>query len=440
MPKSRGRKKSKGGTKGPSRPRTPSPLSTPELAGPYPAPPISKLVDMIMSGKDIAGEEDPLMAEMWVSQMLGTFYKLPLPLDVRDGFEKSMGAGLLEAIDEAEGEDQLTVLRALAAVGPDPISDRARARADELAAGGTVDPPWAEIIGAPEFLDAWMSEDPYGDQRMYLARFRYPDRDPHTVTALYDVNIGGIVKDAFAGYTRRDLRDVPGAEDMTRRDVEPDEMATEVLTGLATGDMFVDNDWTDDFKNTRALLFARMLTLVDEPPKVPHEVEPSVPESQRTALIEEFIGSDHATGLEAEDVIVSRALDFRCDYSDGDALRWSPIGVELFMLDFLPRKAALDANEIRNLPAVLKRWVRFALIKRGLEERWIKETEAAVDRWATEFRKEVTDPDSFGPAKAMAQAMMVDGVDFTDRSAVDRWMEEFNQRPFEERDEFLRGR
>lgn len=150
--------------------------------------------------------------------------------------------------------------------------------------------------------------------------------------------------------------------------------------------------------------------------------------------------SGHASGLEAEHSIVHHALAYRCDYSDGDPLRWSPIGVELFMMDYLPRKVSLDAGEIRNVPSVLKAWVRFSLAKRGLEKRWIKETQAAVDRWAPAFKKEATNPDNFGPAKAISQAMMADGVDFADQRAVDRWIEEFNQRPFEERDEFLGDR
>ncbi|MDP9222565.1 MAG: hypothetical protein M3P18_01675 [Actinomycetota bacterium] len=109
-------------------------------------------------------------------------------------------------------------------------------------------------------------------------------------------------------------------------------------------------------------------------------------------------------------------------------------------MDFLPRKVSLDAVEIRNVPPVLKAWVRFALAKRGLEERWISETEAAVDRWARGFKKEATNPVNFGPAKAIGQAMMAEGIDITDQRAVDRWIEEFNHRPFEERDQFLGDR
>jgi hypothetical protein len=97
----------------------------------------------------------------------------------------------------------------------------------------------------------------------------------------------------------------------------------------------------------------------------------------------------------------------------------------------------LDLGEIRILPDLLRRWVRFALERRGLEERWIAETEEAVDQFAAEFREAATDPSSFGSAKAIAQAMASYGVDVSDPAAVDAWIEEFNARPFEERDGIL---
>ena len=43
--------------------------------------------------------------------------------------------------------------------------------------------------------------------------------------------------------------------------------------------------------------------------------------------------------------------------------------------------------------------MRFALTKRGLEERWIAETEQAVDQFAGDFRSAATDAEQFGPAK-----------------------------------------
>ncbi|MGH2528683.1 MAG: hypothetical protein ACRDH0_04995 [Actinomycetota bacterium] len=60
-----------------------------------------------------------------------------------------------------------------------------------------------------------------------------------------------------------------------------------------------------------------------------------------------------------------------------------------------------------------------------------------VEEFAPEFGRAVTDPGSFGPAKAIANAMLAWGVDLTDRGAVDAWIAEFNARPDEERDLLL---
>lgn len=395
---------------------------------------------MIMRGDDLAGEDDPLNAEIWASHILGIFYKTSLPLPERDDFEKSLVSELVKAIEKAEGEKRLRILRVLGAVAPDPIGPAAHARAEELVRKGVSDPPWASEIGEPEFLDAWMTEDLYGDQRGYFAQFRYPGRQPHTITALYDVNLDGIVKDAFAGYPEGDLRSgVPVEDGVTVSDADPRSMASEILAGISMGDLFVDNDWTEDFKMTRALLLTRMRGLLGDAPPERSAAEP-LPQEAREELVKEFLHSGHSTGLDAEESILHHCLDFRCDYADGDPLRWSPIGIELFMMDYLPRKVTLNALEIRNLPAVLKEWVRFTLSKGGMEERWITEAESAVDRWAPRFKKEIANPDNFGTAKAVINAMMGDGVDVTDQRAVNEWVEEFNRRPFVERDEFLRDR
>ena len=39
---------------------------------------------VVRGGRDLMGIEDPLEAELWASAMIGTFYKLPVPLDARD--------------------------------------------------------------------------------------------------------------------------------------------------------------------------------------------------------------------------------------------------------------------------------------------------------------------------------------------------------------------
>lgn len=160
-------------------------------------------------------------------------------------------------------------------------------------------------------------------------------------------------------------------------------------------------------------------------------------DAAREALIAEFLASAHAPDAEEAEAIASLCLDYSCDYLGEDGLRWSPIVVEQFMLDYLPRKASLTMGQIRQLPAIVRGWVRFALTKRDLEERWVAETEHAVDEFEADFRKAVTDVDQFGPAKAIGNLLLADGVDPLDQAAVDRWIQQFNKRPFVERDHLL---
>jgi len=82
--------------------------------------------------------------------------------------------------------------------------------------------------------------------------------------ALYDENLGGIVKDAFVaelsdGADPRGL--LEGDPDVHLQDADPAEAAARIGNAIATGDLFVDNHWTTDFKQTRALLRARLRLL-----------------------------------------------------------------------------------------------------------------------------------------------------------------------------------
>lgn len=135
--------------------------------------------------------------------------------------------------------------------------------------------------------------------------------------------------------------------------------------------------------------------------------------------------------------IVDHCLVARCDFGDGDPLRWSPTVVELFMLDYLPRKVSLSRGEIEALPKVLTAWVRFALTKRGLEEQFVAEAVQTVEDCTDEFREVIEDEGNFGPAKALLQELQADGVDVTDQKAVDAWLAEFNARPIEQRRDFF---
>ncbi len=392
-----------------------------------------------LGGADLLTIDDPLEAEQWASAMLGTFYKLPISFEARDELERELGPAIVRLAEARADRGGLAVLEAIASVADAPLATAARAAADRMASAGVPRPTWASELGAAEFERAWVLTDVFGDHEAYAAVFRYPGRRPHMLNALYDKAMGEIIKDAGVGYVRDDpqatletaSRREPG---MTLADADPAAMARRVVDAIESGDLYLDNDWTPKFKQTRALLLARMRSL----PLGPEAERPELGDDARAEIIDAFLAAPGAPQGETAEIIADTCLGYSCDYLGDDPYRWSPIVVEQFLLDFVPRKVSLDLGEIRELPAVLRAWVRFALTRRGLEERWIRETEEVVDEFAPAFLREATDPANFGPAKSIEAAMRADGVDFSDQASIDAWIREFNTRPLSERDA-LRG-
>jgi hypothetical protein len=375
--------------------------------------------------------DDPLEAEHWASTILGVWYKLPAPFEAREELERSFGPRLVRQAEGMRNATGLAAICALAGVAGDEFG--AREAASRMATRGVPRPRWADVVGSPEYLSGYTVADPFGDQIGYYLTFAYPGHRPHVLMALYDESLGGIIKDACAAELRDDSNPrtlLEADPDVAVEEVDPVAAAARIRSAVETGDLFIDNDWTEDFRHTRALLLARLRLL----PRT-ELTEPAEPldDESRERLVQEFFAASHMQRRTATLHILDHCLTARCDYGDGDPLRWSPTVVELFILDYLPRKANLGKSETTALPRVLTAWVRFCLTKRGLDERFIVQTEHAVADLTREFRKSMADPTTFGPAKAIFQALQADGVDVTDQNAVDAWISAFNARPDEDR-------
>jgi len=81
--------------------------------------------------------------------------------------------------------------------------------------------------------------------------------------------------------------------------------------------------------------------------------------------------------------------------------------------DWVPRKVALDAEQRAGLPETLRRWLRFALERRGVASEWIEPVVAEVDASLPEFEAAYDDESSWGPAKAVAAELAKRDVDLT---------------------------
>ena len=135
--------------------------------------------------------------------------------------------------------------------------------------------------------------------------------------------------------------------------------------------------------------------------------------------------------------IAGSMLTWKWSYGDGRLVRWTAAEVEEFLLDYAPRKVSLQGDELDH-PIVCAIVFLDFLADVGVLEGDTPETLARV---ALSLREDVAealrDRSRWGLAKAVMTQAEAEGVDFADQAALQVWIDDFNSRPFEERDHIL---
>jgi hypothetical protein len=107
---------------------------------------------------------------------------------------------------------------------------------------------------------------------------------------------------------------------------------------------------------------------------------------------------------------------------DADPMRWSPAVAELFLLDWVHRRAVLDMDDAALLPRVVRGWAAYASRTRGLPDEAASATDKAVEEMVPEFARLYTTGERRSPATAAVAQLIAEGVDPTDPEALDRWI------------------
>jgi hypothetical protein len=172
----------------------------------------------------------------------------------------------------------------------------------------------------------------------------------------------------------------------------------------------------EDVVGLRALAWARCR---DHLPDWP-EHQP-LAQGERARVLDAFaqVGAPAAEEAGTAQSLAELFLDYAENYLNRGPMCWSPGQVAVFLGDWLPRKTVLDQVHRALLPAVLKRWVTFALTERGVPTPWIAPVVAAVETHTPAFHAAFDDEEAWGPAKQIAAALAARDVDLTDRDAVD---------------------
>ena len=309
----------------------------------------------------------------------------------------------------------LAAVAALRRVAPDTATSMLDGTIEILAESQPM-PAWFDTRPF-EPVRAWRAVDVWDSEHVLFVEYAGPV--PHTLMAQIMLAGGVLVEtlallqpDAAASW--EPVRDASGVPMPIAEHPVPDALA-ELADAMRITDMTVPRQDDEDFVDLRALAWSRCRAyLPDWSDRQPLGVE------DRDRLLDDFV----AASTDPVDGTVVRSLaevflDYGEGYMSSGPLCWSPVWVELFMTDWLPRKAVLDAEQRTALPQVLRHWLRFALRRRGVDPDWITPVTDAVDRNLPEFVDAFDNTAVWGPAKQIAAELAARGVDLTDEDAVD---------------------
>jgi hypothetical protein len=377
---------------------------------------------------EIAERPDVLEAERWASGWLGEAW-LAAPLGDREP-EHDLCMEVVGRACAKPSPHGLAAVAALRRVAPD---------SEHTLLDGTVEiltetqpaPPW---LTAPAFtpVRAWRAVDVWDSERVLFIEYESADAAATAHTLMGQIieaggtlvaKLGVLYQDAVRSWERmRDDGEVP----MPVAELPVNEALADLAGALRQTDMLWPRHDDEDFVEVRALAWTRCPAHLPQWP----EYEP-LADAERQELVETFMTAAGAPDAGLPDVEAVRSLaEMFLDYGDGylhaKPLGWSPDTVAMFLGDWLPRKAILDAGQREALPAALRRWLRFALQRRDVDPQWIEPVVAAVDEYLPMFTDAFDDERSWGPAKQIVAELTARGVDVTDPPAVDTAIGELN--------------
>lgn len=366
-----------------------------------------------------------LDAERWISEWLGRAW-LDAPLGQREP-EHLLSLGIVGRACTKPSAHGAVVVAALRRVMPE--TERAMLTATlEILAETQPLPAW---IDAPAWTPvmAWRAADVWNSERVLFVEYNGPV--PHTVMAQIGTDGGTLVDTlgvlypgaAAAWAERRE----PGLVPMPLTELPVDEALAELADALRTTDMTWPRQEDADYLAVRALTWSRCRAHL---PSLADSAREPMADERRRDLVAEFLSADEraedVAGGEVNRSLTELFLDYGEGYLTAGPLCWSPGTTKLFLTDWLPRKAVLSAEQRARLPEALRRWVRFALDRRGVPAEWITPVVAAVDEWLPEFEDSFDEPSAWGPAKQIAAELTHRGVDMTDREQVRQAVAQLN--------------
>ncbi len=340
----------------------------------------------------------------------------PFERDRADGPERATLPTLTESFAEVSLPETTALLAALAELGPDELT-RARARR-ALSARPHPLPDWLARLGEASVYRAVVSTHVLGDGDNVLLGTRLPGYEL-TAVIYIDHNLGTVVKDAFPAPSPIDdvvgrLREAAGDPDVTFRDIGLADARARVAQAIEVGAITFPPFETETWPASRPLtewLLRRM------PEGGTGYARPAWSGARKKKLANRFFGSQFGRPLDDADHrdLLDQVLWFGTDYGPGDPLRWSPVAVEILLVDWIPRKIVADVSYLSKAPELLRAFIRFCHAERKIRPGLTDQTLAAVGKHEPEYQRVIRSPRPQGPAALLAKlGVLGDGRSWED--------------------------
>ncbi|WP_182908174.1 hypothetical protein [Microbispora sp. H13382] len=152
----------------------------------------------------------------------------------------------------------------------------------------------------------------------------------------------------------------------------------------------------------------------------PHEDEEF--EAAKDLLVRRCLVWAGERGMAADPLVLEAALDSRHRSVDGRLGYWDEAQVRRFLLEWIPRYVTATRDELDAAPESLLTLLRYVAAKGLRDPRGATpaELERAVRTAVADYPAALDDPARMGLAKFWAQTALDNGVDLTDRRALER--------------------
>ena len=378
---------------------------------------------MLRDAVSIMSEQSVLEVDQWASGWLGQAW-LAAGVGEREP-EHQLCTEVVGRVSGRPSPHGLAAVAALRRIAPPTEWSMLDGALENLSAGQPP-PSWS---GAPPFepVKAWRAVDAWDSEHVLFVEYAGPVA--HTLMAQLGY-AGGVLVGKLAllntevaeSWDR--LRDA-GEMPMPIAEYPVPDTLAELADAMRITDITLPRQDDEDFVDLRALAWSRCRPYLPDWPD-----RQTLGDAERDRLLDDFASDTDAAAGSVDDSVVRSLAEMFLDYGEGymitGPLSWSPDWVGLFLTDWLPRKGVLGAAQRAALPEVLRRWIRFALGRRGVEPKWITPVVEAVDTYLPEFTEAFGDNAAWGPAKQIAAELAARGVDPTDQEAVEAAMSALN--------------